>query len=209
MRPVASSGKWLRFAFATAVFLAVLCLTYIVHVRFFAVDVVFYGALGDGALALVLSALLLRLRAFDCFGGFEKGQVILAWGLLAYAFAISVPTVIDRSLSFYMLEKMQQHGGSLRQDRFEDMFTRGYAREHQLVAVRLTEQLASGTVTVRNGCVRLTARGDFLASFSRWFRRNLLPRQRLLMGSYTDALTDPFRGGQEDRGAACGPDDVK
>jgi hypothetical protein len=158
--------------------------------------VVFYSAMLDAAIAVALAALALAgLRAFAAFNAFEKLQMLLAWALLGYAYAISVPTVIDRSLSFYLLEKLQQRGGGLRVDRFQDVFTHEYVREHRLVSVRLTEQLASGTVTISDGCVRLTKRGQRLATFSRFFRRNLLPRHRLLMGRYTDELTDPFRGG--------------
>ena len=61
---------------------------------------------------------------------------------------------------------------------------------------------ALGTVTISKGCVKLTARGERLASFSRYFRQHLLPRQRLLMGTYTDRLTDPFANGDGVAGAA-------
>lgn len=39
--------------------------------------------------------------------------------LLAYGFAISVPTVIDRSLSMYILEKLQQRGGGIQLAAFD------------------------------------------------------------------------------------------
>ena len=199
-------GKLLRFALYTLAFLAVLAATYAAHMRWFRVDVVFYSALFDAMLAVGLCFLLAwGLGGLRAFNRFERIQVLICWTLLGYMFAISVPTVIDRSLSFYILEKMQQHGGGLRRDRFEDLFTRGYAREHRLVDVRLTEQLESGTVTLQDGCVRLTPRGERLASFSRWFRANLLPRRRLLMGRYTDALTDPFRGNPVEPDEACRP----
>jgi hypothetical protein len=201
--PSAGRKAWL-FALASAGYGALLLALYFAHMHWLRVDVVFYASVFDALLAVGLAALALAwLRAFAGFNGFEKGLMLLAWALLGYAFAISVPTVIDRSLSFYFLEKIQQHGGGLRVERFEDVFTRGYAREHQLVAVRLTEQLASGTVTIEDGCVRLTARGQRLADFSRFFRRHLLPRQRLLMGRYTDALVDPFRAGGSTEGS-CG-----
>ena len=45
----------------------------------------------------------------------------------------------------------------------------------------------------RGGTVELTPRGQRTARFSRWFRAHWLPRQRLLMGEYTDDLTNPFR----------------
>lgn len=200
----ATLAKLWRFAWLTLAFGALLALVYAAHVRWFRVDVVLYSALFDGALVLALAALLAwRGVGFAPFNAFERTQLLLCWGLLAFVFAFAVPTVIDRSLSFYILEKLQQHGGGLRQDRFEDLFTRGYAREHHLVDVRLTEQVASGTVLIDGPCVRLTARGEELADFSRWFRRNLLPRKRLLMGQYTDALTDPFRAGVVEGDDAC------
>ena len=65
-------------------------------------------------------------------------------------------------------------------------------REHQLVDIRLTEQAESGTIVIEGGCVKLTPRGEKLASFSRFFRQNFLPKRRLLRGEYTDKLTDPF-----------------
>jgi hypothetical protein len=196
--------KPLRAAVGSIAFLAILLGIYYVHVRFLKVDVLFYSSLLDVIAATAVSAVVLfRWRYLAVFNPFEKFQLLMVWLLLGYIYAISVPTVIDRSLSFYMLEKIQQRGGGLRLDRFEDVFTHEYAREHQLVAVRLTEQQASGTVTISNGCVRLTARGQRLAEFSRLFRRYLLPRHRLLMGQYTDRLVDPFAQGGNGSADAC------
>lgn len=179
---------------ATACFVIVLLLVYVVHVRLFRVDVVFYAAILDGVLAAALcGAGMLLLRRRFAFSGLERSLLVANWLLLGYCFAISVPTVIDRSLSFYILEKIAQRGGGIRLDAFEQVFTQEYMKEHHLVEVRLTEQQQSGTIVIEGNCVRLTPRGERLASFSRFFRKNLLPRQRLLMGRYTDALTDPFR----------------
>jgi len=85
------------------------------------------------------------------------------------------------------------------------VFTKEYVKEHRLVDVRLTEQLESGTIRIDDGCVRLTARGERLASLSRSFRKHLLPRQRLLMGQYSDDLTDPFRNSKPAADYGCGP----
>ena len=119
--------------------------------------------------------------------------MVAIWILLGYAFAISIPTVIDRSLSFYILEKLDHRGGGIQLASFEDVFTREYVKEHRLVDVRLTEQQASGTIIIQGGCVKLTKRGKRLAGFSRYFRKIFLPKRRLLMGEYSDSLTDPFR----------------
>ncbi len=187
-------NKFLKAVMATVFFVACLLAAYVLRMRYGQVDVVFYSTIGCAVVAVMAAgALLYGLRAFSEFSGLEKFQMLVIWLLVGYAFAISVPTVIDRSLSFYLLEKLQQRGGGIRQDRFQDVFVKEYMIEHRLVDVRLTEQLESGTIQINNGCVRLTPRGERLASFSRWFRATLLPRHRLLMGEYTDDLTNPFR----------------
>jgi len=189
---------------ASAIFLVLLVAVYWTWMRFGRVDVVFYSAIGCAVVAAALAALpLFRAKAFAGFTGLEKTQLLAIWLLAGYAFAISVPAVIDRSLSFYYLEKLQQRGGGIRADAFADVFTREYIVEHRLVDVRLTEQLQSGTIVIRDGCVLLTPRGDRLARFSRWFRAHWLPRQRLLMGEYTDALTNPFRASTDQVDYAC------
>jgi len=187
-------NKYLRAILATVAFIAVLLLTYYLHMRYFRVNVVLYASILDALIALVVVfGTLYLLKCFRDFSRLELIQLAAIWLLGGYLFAISVPTVIDRSLSLYILEKLQQRGGGIREDAFRQVFTEEYVREHHLVEVRLTEQLQSGTIDIEHGCVKLTPRGERLASFSRFYRRNLLPTHRLLMGQYTDALTDPFR----------------
>lgn len=191
---------------ACAAYALLLLVLYALHARFLAVDVVFYSALADAAVAAALLALpLYRARAFAGFSALERAQLLAIWLLAGYAFAISVPTVLDRSLSFYILEKIAQRGGAIRADAMPRVFIDEYLPEHRLVDVRLTEQLESGTIEIVDGCVRLTSRGTRLAHWSRWFRLHLLPRKRLLAGSYTDALTDPFRDSPAEVDYACKP----
>jgi hypothetical protein len=196
--------KLVKSVLASLLFVALLLGIYYAHVMLFDVDVVFYSAILDGLIAAALAAVLLfGLAAFRLFNAFEKLQLTAIWVLAGYIFAISVPTVIDRSLSLYILEKMQQRGGGIQYARFEDVFTHEFAKEARLVDVRLTEQVQSGTVTIKDGCVRLTERGERIASFSRYFRMHFLPKHRLLMGEYSDALTDPFRQSQASVDYGC------
>ena len=53
--------------------------------------------------------------------------------------------------------------------------------------------MQSGTIVIKNDCVLLTPKGNKIASFGQFFRKNLLPRQRLLREQYTDELVDPFK----------------
>lgn len=198
--------KIIKAIVASAVFMAALTSIYVIHVIFFRVDVVFYAAILDGVMAsLIAGTLLITLPYFKSLGAFEKSQLIIIWLISAYALAISVPTVIDRSLSFYILEKIQQRSGGIRQDAFEKIFTTEYVKEHRLVDVRLTEQLESGTIAIINNCVILTKKGKTIAAFSRHFRQNWLPKKRLLLGEYTDTLTDPFRSSEASVDYTCQP----
>lgn len=189
---------------ATIIFVVVLLLLYYIHINFFKINVVFYSSIFDGILASLIAGFMLwKISYFDKLGLFEKFQLFIIWLLMGYALAISVPTVIDRSLSFYILEKIEQRGGGIRQDAFEEVFAREYIKEHRLVDVRLTEQIESGTIAIENGCVVLTPKGQMIASISRYFRRNWLPKKRLLMGEYTDELTDPFRNSENSASYTC------
>lgn len=186
-----------RFFSTLAIFIVLLLITTFINFRFFKVDVVFYSAILDGFIAAAVTALILfKLKYFSVFNPFEKALMVFIGVLGGYIFAISVPTVIDRSLSFYILEKINQRGGGIKESAFEGIFVNEYMVEHRLVDVRLTEQLSSGTITIDNGCVKLTDKGKKFATFSRFYRQNLLPKHRLLMGEYTDALTDPFKNGK-------------
>lgn len=187
-------SRYLRAAIATAVFVVVLLCVHYVHIRFLRVDVVLYAALSDAVVAIVITALALWLcRQASHFNGLERALLVMFWAMGGYAFAISVPTVVDRSLSFYILEKLQQRGGGIQQSRMKDVFINEYMVEHRLVDIRLTEQLQSGTITIIDGCVRLTDKGQSVASLGRFYRTHFLPKQRLIMGGYSADLTDPFR----------------
>lgn len=183
--------SWLAYPVLAAI-------SYLLYIRLFAVDVVLYAALAAAAFALLLQALLLCcFSAWRAFSSLEKCQHLLVCALTGYALALSVPTVIDRSLSFYILEKLQQRGGGIARSQMDQVFRDEYMREHRLIDIRLTEQLVSGTIRIDDqGCVLLTPRGERLAHFSRWFRHYGLPHQRLIAGSYSADLVDPFAHSQ-------------
>ena len=186
--------KYVKFLLASALYVVVLLVAYVIHVKFFRVNVVFYSSIADSVIATALTiAIVSGIRWLNDFNTFEKTLLACIWLLLGYGFAISVPTVIDRSLSFYTLEKLQQRGGGIKLSAFEGVYAREYMKEHRLVDVRLTEQQQSGTIVIRDGCVKLTPWGNTLATVSRYFRANFLLRERLLMGEYSSDLTDPFR----------------
>lgn len=197
-------NKVIWAALACLLYVSMLAIVYLIHINFLPVNVVFYASIFDGVIAAILTgAIVYFLPTFGLFTLFEKVQLFAIFILGGYIFAISIPTVIDRSLSFYILEKLQQRGGAIELDAFEQVFTTEYVVEHRLVDVRLTEQQESGTIAIEDGCVKLTGKGRTLAGASRWFRQNMLPKKRLLMGEYTDDLTDPFRNSVEAPDYSC------
>lgn len=167
---------------------------HLIHMRFFVVDVVFYAAFFD----VVLSGLVF----FGLYGLVLRKKfplpmpVLVLSSLLAlscgYIFAITVPTVIDRSLSAYLLEKIVQRGGGVKEDALNQIFIEEYIPEYRLMDVRLQEALSSGTVVVENGCIRITKKGRRVAGLTKFYRHNLLPKKRRLLGEVTDSLTKPF-----------------
>lgn len=179
-----------------------LCNIYLIHINFFKVDVVFYSALIDSFIAgLITLTIIFTLKS--TLTSFEKSLISIILFLSGYCFSLSIPTVIDRSLSFYILEKIDQRGGGIRRESFDYIFKNEYMNEHKLMDVRLTEQIESGTIVIINNCVRLTPRGQLLAKMSRYFRQNFLPKKRLLLNKYTDELTDPFRNSTANYDYGC------
>lgn len=187
------------------VYLGILAAINVIHFRYFTVDVVFYAALADVLLAAVATACLVALARRlispqSSVGGFvhvltgtEMVLAAICAILIGYVTAISIPAVIDRSLSIYILEKLEQRGGAIALEAMSEIFAREYLPEHRLVDARMTEQLESGTITIDNGCVRLTPRGRRITAFTRYYRQHLLPKKRMLMGEVSSDLTDPFR----------------
>jgi hypothetical protein len=166
-----------------------------VHFQFLPVRVVLYDAVLDvgvaGAIVLGLYTYVLRRRL--TLSTTETALTLTVGALLGIIVAITVPAIIDRSLSIYILEKIDQRGGGIRQASFDRVFKEEYFVEHRLIDIRLTEQVNSGTIRIKDGCVLLTDRGRRIVAFTRFYRTRLLPKRREIMGQLTDDLTDPFR----------------
>ena len=115
--------KIVKLIYSLLLFFVILITIYIFHINFFYVDVIFYSALFNGVLATIITSLVLWFKEyFKVFSFFEKIQIFIICLLIGYSFAISVLTVIDRSLSFYILEKIQERGGGIKKSIFQEIF---------------------------------------------------------------------------------------
>lgn len=188
--------KFYDFLKLIFVFLLTYFLIYFIHISFFNIKVVFYSALLDAFLAAIVTCFLL-FKFFSNsinFSRFESFQLLLIMLLLGYSIAISGPTVIDRSLSFYILEKIRQYGGTIKLEKMDDVLREDFLEEYSVLVARLTEQKRSGTIEIIDECVVLTNKGYNITKFSIFIRKNLLAKERLLGDTYTDKLTNPLEG---------------
>jgi hypothetical protein len=182
---------------------AIFFLINLLHFRFLRVEVLMYAAFLDILVASALVAIAIALTGWLQLASIEVFFAIVIGALISAIYVILVPTLIDRSLSVYMLEKIHQRGGGIRKDAFLDIWRGEYLLEYRVVDTRLTEQVASGTLVIRDGCVLLTPRGKAAVGFTAFVRRHLLPQKRDILGDITDELTDPFRNSSPTAGYTC------
>ncbi len=90
--------KWLYAGAFTASYIVVLVVASVFHNWYIPVNVVFYSALQDALVALLFLSLPLVAIGRKKFTVFEGSLLATIWLLGGYAYAISIPTVLDRSL---------------------------------------------------------------------------------------------------------------
>ena len=197
-------NKFIFLALSILLYLAIFLSVYIVHINFFTVQVILYSALLDSFIALIFFAALSFLFKHRVnLDFFESIVIMLLLSLLGYSLSLSLPTVIDRSLSFYFLEKIEQHNGSIEKASMRDIFINDYIDEYKLIEIRITEQLESGTIQLDGTCISLTKRGYLIAKFSNFFRKNLLANNRLILDEYSNHLTNPLGNSPANKEYLC------
>ena len=93
-----------RMVCAAALFLLTFGTIHYVHFRLMQVNVVLFSAVLDGMLATLLtSAIVFASPFFSPIRFSEKILLSIIFMLSGYTLALSIPAVIDRSLSFYIL----------------------------------------------------------------------------------------------------------
>lgn len=191
-------------ALILAMFLVFLAVNYI-HFSQFQVHVILYACITDlliaGALVVPAHFLLRRDRWRE--HGLELGLSAVIGALSIVLYSVLGPTVIDRSLSIYLVEKVEQRGGAVAEAAIPALIVEEYMPEYRLVDVRLTEQLYSRTLRLEGECLRLTPRGRAMAQAVRFYRAHFLPKRRVLRDEVTDQLTHPFQGAPHRVQTAC------
>lgn len=173
-------------------FIFLLIVIYTIYINQFNVNVLLYSSLFCVLISLTIATIFLFSIKVKYVNFFEKILILIICALTGYTLVLSLPTVIDRSLSFYILEKLDQRGGGIKVDKMDIVFTKEYLKEHRLIDIRLTEQLKTKTVIIDKNCLRLTSKGKKVVRFSNIFRQYFLPKQRLIKDKYTDELISPL-----------------
>ena len=173
-------------------FIFLLIIIYAIYINQFNVNVLLYSSLFCVLISLAIASIFLFSIKVKYINFFEKILILIICALTGYSLVLSLPTVIDRSLSFYILEKLDQRGGGIKVDKMDIVFTKEYLKEHRLIDIRLTEQLKTKTVIIDKNCLRLTSKGKKVVLFSTIFRQYFLPKQRLIRDKYTDELISPL-----------------
>lgn len=175
------------------------------HFKYVPVAVILYACIWDLLITniIVLGPYIYIRRRVPRIQGTELALTAIASNLLVLLYAVMGPTVIDRSLSIYIVQKIDQRGGEVKEAAMGEIFIQEYMPEMRLVDVRLTEQIVSGTVTANDGCLVLTPKGEALSSFVEFYRGTFLPQKRILLEEQTNSLTDPFRNSVQRVETAC------
>lgn len=150
----------------------VLWLTLYATIRqMFPSDIIFYQGLILIALVLFVmtlvwaAALLIRLPTGLSGDGWFLATVVAA--LTMYAFHITVPSLLDRSISLYILG-LTEEGSAATESEYRDCFSRGFVQKNGAIEKRLAEQKRTGNLTVgSDGRHRLTARGAAIHSLNK------------------------------------------
>mgnify|MGYP005639763607 FL=1 len=202
-------NKFLLLISSLFLYFVILLLVYLVHINFFQVEVILYSAILDSFIALLIFFAFSFFYKSIIINSFEFLLIMIVLILFGYSFSITLPAVIDRSLSFYFLEKIEQHNGAIQQSSMRDIFIDDYIDEYKLVEIRITEQLESGTIQIVDSCIYLTQRGHMVAKFSNFFRKNFLAKNRLILEEYSNHLTDPLKKSQINKEYLCQNDAQK
>ncbi|MEP1832632.1 MAG: hypothetical protein ABJL57_03045 [Hyphomonas sp.] len=166
-----------------------------IHFQTLPVAVILYACIVDAILssAIVGGVYWAFRRKKSPLLATETVLSILAANLLILLYSVMGPTVIDRSLSIYIVEKIDHRGGAVAEAAMPKIILTEFMQEYRVADVRMTEQVTSGTVKIEDGCIRMTPRGRTLAQFTRFFRRNFLPQHRRIADEITDELTHPYK----------------
>ena len=138
------------------------------------VEILFYR----GVLVAAILALLLIMAGIGALRWLRLEPATLVGAVaLSLAFNISFlivfPVTFDRSITMFLLARIERQDGQLDATALERLYIRQYLGDMRQIDRRIAEQAQSGNIEVRNGHIRITPQGRRLLQGARvvgdWF----------------------------------------
>lgn len=117
----------------------------------------------------------------------------LAASTLVYAFHITVPTIIDRSISLYILSRMDGKSSGVNVGELQESFLNGYVSKNNAVCRRLDEQIVSGNIRFENGKYFITDNGERVINILRVVARLVHRSEYYVTESMSDSLLYKYK----------------
>ena len=118
------------------------------------------------AIGMVLAGRRLKLDPQTIIGA------VFCSAALNVCFLVLFPVTIDRSISVYLLARVEAQPG-MTTEQLSEQFQDGYVRRMRQIDRRVVEQERSGNITVNDGEIRVTDAGKRFLGFARtmavWF----------------------------------------
>ena len=142
--------------------------------------VVLYDGIILASLVSVIGAgLLFYLKRSD---NYEVSLLLLSNGFVGLLLVLVLaPVAIDRSLSLYLLHKIEAQGGTVSTRQLDELIAKAYPAEMRVRQQRVVEQVTSGNLkALEDGRFQISENGRTVLQLTgiirRIFRLNPLPR---------------------------------
>jgi len=149
-----------NFFFVLSFFL-IFNLIFIVIRNFFINGILFY----QGLVSIIFAALLL-IPIFIIKKNFlEMLGYFLFSIMFCYSFLITIPALIDRSISLYILATVYEKE-KISKEEIDNYFIKGFVIKNKAVNKRLEEQIFTKNIINNNGVYQITSRGILINKFN-------------------------------------------
>ncbi len=142
--------------------------------------VVLYDGIILATLVSIMGAVVLFY--FKRNKNYETSLLLLSNGFVGLLFVLVLaPVAIDRSLSLYLLHKIEAQGGIVSKQQLDNFIAKDYPDEMKVRQQRVTEQVTSGNLEILpNGRFKISEGGQTVLQVTgivrRVFRLDPLPR---------------------------------
>ena len=180
MKMKANNGKFFNNYLILAIgYIGLFFIVNAIHFHFFNPQVILYSLLFDliVSLMIVVISLVIINKTFFLYKNALFTLFFListSQALVIYAFV--VPTAIERSLSVYLLERLESSQGMLSISDFNNIAEHDYFNDMSVIETSIDEQVSTGSIVIIDNKVVITDKGKRLVKIFSFVKRYLLPK---------------------------------